>query len=132
MRTASVLMILLMLGIAVRLGGGWIRASDLTADNDGYLAHAEMVAKGEGFAGPHTHRPTAFRPPGYPIALAGLEVSGLPDWASVAAINGLCSIAIGWLSWILCRQFQLSPAVSLIVVAFTTFDPLLVRTRFCR
>ncbi len=127
MRTASVLVILLIFGIAVRLGGGWIRAADLTADNDGYLAHADMVAKGEGFAGPHTHRPTAFRPPGYPLALAGLEVSGLPDWASVATINGLCSIAIVWLLWILCRQLQLSPSVSLIAVAFTTFDPLLVR-----
>ncbi|MEJ7592446.1 MAG: hypothetical protein WKF77_12920 [Planctomycetaceae bacterium] len=127
MRPVSVLMILLILGIAVRLGGAWMRASDLTADHDGYLAHAVLVANGEGFAGPHTHRPTAFRPPAYPIALAGLEVSGLPDWASVAAINGLCSIAVVWLSWILCRQFQLAPGVSIIAVAITCFDPLLIR-----
>ncbi|MBC7966402.1 MAG: hypothetical protein H7Z17_10830 [Fuerstia sp.] len=127
MRTASVLMILLILGVAVRLGGAWIDPSDLTADNDGYLAHAEMVANGEGFAGPHTHRPTAFRPPGYPIALAGLKVSGLPDWASVAIINGLSSIAIIWLSWILCHQLQLPPSVSIMAATITTFDPLLVR-----
>ena len=79
MRTASVLMILLILGIAVRLGEGWMHPSDLTADNDGYLAHADMVANGEGFAGPYSHRPTAFRPPAYPIALAALRVPGLPD-----------------------------------------------------
>ena len=127
MRTASVLMILLILGIAVRLGGGWLRFSDLTADHDGYLAHAEMVANGKGFAGPYSHRPTAFRPPGYPIALAGLEVSGMPDWASVAIINGLCSIAVIWLSWILCQQLHLPPAVSILAVAITAFDPLLVR-----
>ena len=127
MRTASVLIILLILGIAVRLGGGWLRSSDLTADHDGYLAHADMVANGEGFAGPHTHRPTAFRPPGYPIALAGLQVSGMPNWASVAIINGLCSIAVIWLTWILCQQLQLPPGVSIFAVAITAFDPLLVR-----
>ena len=120
-------MILLILAIAVRVGAGWIRPSDLTADNDGYLAHAVMVATGDGFAGPHSHRPTAFRPPAYPIALAGLQVSGVPDWASVAIINGLCSIAIVWLSWILCRQLELPPGVSVIATAITTFDPLLVR-----
>jgi len=124
---ATVLMILLILGLAVRIASGWIRSSDLTADNDGYLAHADMVANGEGFAGPSTHRPTAFRPPGYPIALACLQVSGLPDWASVAIINGLCSIAIIWLSWMLCHQLQLPPSVSIIATAITTFDPLLVR-----
>ncbi len=130
MRPASVLMILLILGVAVRLGGAWIRSSDLTADTDGYLAHAEMVANGEGFAGPYTHRPTAFRPPAYPIALAGLKASGLPDWASVAIINGLSSIAIIWLSWILCHQLQLPPSVSIMAATITAFDPLLVRYTF--
>ena len=101
--------------------------SDLTADNDGYLAHAEMVARGEGFAGPYTHHPTAFRPPAYPIALAGLKVSGLPNWASVAIINGLCSIAVIWLSWILCHQLRLPLSVSIIAATMTAFDPLLVR-----
>lgn len=120
-------MILLFLGGTVRLVGGWMHPSDLTADNDGYLAHAEMVANGEGFSGPYTHHPTAFRPPAYPIALAGLKVSGLPDWASVAIINGLCSIAVIWLSWRLCHRLQLPPNVSLIAAAMTTFDPLLVR-----
>jgi len=120
-------MILLILGVALRLGGGWIRFSDLTADNDGYLAHARMVANGEGFVGPLTHHPTAFRPPAYPIALAGLHVSGIPDWASVAIINGLCSIAVVWLSWILCHQLELPPGVSVIATAITTFDPLLIR-----
>ena len=127
MRMATVLMILLILGIAVRIASGWIRSSDLTEDSDGYLAHAAMVANGEGFAGPHTHQPTAFRPPAYPIALAALKVSGLPDWASVAIINGLCSIAIIWLSWILCHQLRLPPNVSIIATAIATFDPLLVR-----
>ncbi len=120
-------MILLILGIAVRLGAGWMRPLDLTADNDGYLAHADMVANGEGFAGPYSHRPTAFRPPAYPIALAALRVPGLPTAACVAIINGLSCIAILWLTWTLCRQIRLSPQVSLIATAMTVFDPLLVR-----
>ena len=127
MRTTTVLMIVLMLGIAVRLGGGLTRYADLTSDHDGYLAHADMVAHGEGFAGPHTHRPTAFRPPGSPIALAGLLVCGLPGWASVAVINGLSSLAIIWFSWRLCQQLQLTPSVRLFAVGIIVFDPLLLR-----
>ena len=120
-------MILMILGIAVRLGGGCIYPEHLTADHDGYLAHAEMVANGEGFSGPSTHRPTAFRPPVYPIAVAVLRVFGLPSAACVAIINGLCSIAVIWLTWVLCRQLQLSERVSMIATAITAFDPLLVR-----
>ena len=127
MRILSILMILMILGVAVRLGGGWIYPAHLTADNDGYLAHAEMLANGEGFSGPSTHRPTAFRPPVYPIVVAALRVFGLPSAACVAIINGLCSIAIIWLTWVLCRQLQLSQRVSMIATAITAFDPLLVR-----
>jgi len=86
-----------------------------------------MVANGEGFSGPSTHRPTAFRPPAYPIAVAALRLFGLPSAACVAVINGSCSIAIIWLTWVLCRQLQLSERVSMIATVITAFDPLLVR-----
>lgn len=127
MRTSSGLIVLLILGVALRLFTAWIRPADLMSDNDGYLAHAEMVADGEGFAGPYTHRPTAFRPPAYPMALAGLQWSGLSMPASVLIVNGLSSIAIIWLTWILCRQLQFSKTFAFIATAIATFDPLLVR-----
>ena len=127
MRTANVLLILLISGIVLRIVAGAARPADLTEDNDGYLAHAETVANGEGFAGPFSHRPTAFRPPAFPIALAGLRISGLPYPGSVAVVNGLSSIAVIWLTWILCRQLQLPQSISIVATTLTTFDPLLVR-----
>ena len=127
MRSVSALTILLLVGIVVRLGAGWLRPSDLKADNDGYLAHAEMVVQGEGFAGPFTHQPTAFRPPAYPIALAGLRSAGLNQTTSVAIINGFCSIAIIWLTWQLGQQLGLPDVVTLFATAITSLDPLLVR-----
>ncbi len=127
MRTSSGLVLLLILGVALRLTAAWIRPADLTSDNDGYLAHAEMVADGEGFAGPYTHRPTAFRPPAYPIALAGLRWSGLSMPVSVLIVNSVSSLAIVWLTWILCRQLQFPKTFAFVATAIATFDPLLVR-----
>jgi hypothetical protein len=127
MRIPLLLSIAVMLGLAIRLGGTLMRSADLTADHDAYLAHAQMIEQGEGFAGPYTHRPTAFRPPAYPIAIAAVRCIGLSVPASVAFINLGCSIAIMWLTWILCRQLELPVHVSVVATVVTTFDPLLVR-----
>lgn len=127
MRIPHVLFILIVVGAGARLGGAWLRPGDLTADHDSYLAHATMLVQGEGFAGPFTHRPTAFRPPAYPIALAGLQWIGLQPPTSVAVVNCFCSVAVIGLTWILCGQLQLPPKVSCFATAMTAFDPLLLR-----
>lgn len=127
MRLFPWLMILILLGVALRLGAGWLRKTDLTSDNDGYLAHAEMIVEGKGFSGPFTNQPTAFRPPAFPIALAALQLPGFSGAISVAILNGVCGIAITWLTWKLARQHGLSNGFSLLASAITTFDPLLVR-----
>ena len=127
MRIPLVLLITLLLGLAVRLGGALLRPADLTADNDGYLAHAQMLEQGQGFAGPYTHRPTAFRPPAYPMAIAVMRCFGLSIPVSVAFMNFACSVAIIWLTWILCRQLQLPAPAAVAATLMTTFDPLLVR-----
>lgn len=127
MRIPQVLLILFVVGAAARLCGAWLQPGDLTADHDGYLAHASMLVQGKGFAGPFTHRPTAFRPPAYPMVLAGLQWIGLQPPTSVAVVNCFCSVAIIGLTWILCGQLQLPPKVSLIATAMTAFDPLLLR-----
>jgi len=127
MRPAAALTILMVLGMAVRLSAGWIRPADLRADNDGYLAHAEMVIQGEGFAGPYTHQPTAFRPPAYPISIAALRWIGFSAAASVLIITGLCGIVIIGLTWKLGQQLGLPNSVVVFATALTTFDPLLLR-----
>jgi len=116
-----------MLGLAVRIGGACLRPADLTMDHDGYLAHAQMIVQGEGFVGPYTHVPTAFRPPAYPMAIAAVRCIGLSVPASVAFINIGCSVAIIWLTWILCRQLHLPAQIAVVATVITTFDPLLVR-----
>ncbi|MDA1231986.1 MAG: hypothetical protein O2856_14530 [Planctomycetota bacterium] len=127
MRIPQVLLILIVLGAAARLCGTWLQPGDLTADHDGYLAHATMLVQGEGFAGPFSHRPTAFRPPAYPIVLAGLQWIGLQPPTSVAFVNCCCSLAIIGLTWILCGQLQLPPNVSFLATTMTALDPLLLR-----
>ncbi len=127
MRISQLLLIATMLGLAVRIGGACLRPADLTADNDGYLAHAEMIVLGEGFVGPYTHLPTAFRPPAYPMAIAAVRWLGLSVPASVGFINIACSITTIWLTLILCSQLHLPEHVSLVATAVTVFDPLLVR-----
>jgi len=127
MRIPPLLLIATMLGLAVRIGGACLRPADLTMDHDGYLAHAQMIVQGEGFVGPYTHVPTAFRPPAYPMAIAAVRCIGLSVPASVAFINIGCSVAIIWLTWILCRQLHLPAQIAVVATVITTFDPLLVR-----
>ena len=127
MRIPQSLLLAIMLGLAVRIGGAWLRPADLTADHDGYLAHAQMIVQGDGFVGPYTHHPTAFRPPAYPIAIAAVRCIGLSVSASVTFINVGCSVAIIWLTWMLCRQLHLPSHISVVGTVITTFDPLLVR-----
>lgn len=118
---------ILLLGLAIRL---WLCISypqDLTSDNDGYLAHARVVASGEGFAGPSTHRPTAFRPPAYPVAL-GLQMKlGCSDSLSVVTINMVSSAVILCLTLTLAMQSGLPVIPALCAVCAAAFDPLLVR-----
>ena len=127
MRIPLLLLIATILGLAVRIGGALLRPADLTADHDAYLAHAQMIEQGEGFAGPFTHRPTAFRPPAYPVAIAAVRCFGFSVPASVAFINLGCSVAIISLTWILCRQMQLPAHISVVATVVAIFDPLLVR-----
>jgi hypothetical protein len=121
------LWLVILLGLAIRAALCCIRTNDLTSDNDGYLAHAGPVARGEGFLGPHTHRPTAFRPPAYPVALGLLIRCGLSDSVSVAVVNILASIVILVLTWMLSLQSGLPVLIALLSVWLAALDPLLLR-----
>ena len=101
--------------------------SDLTSDNDGYLAHARPVAAGRGFLGPYSERPTAFRPPGYPIAIASLLALGVAESAAVMLINLLASMVIIRLTRTLGLQAGLSEKSAMFAALIAAMDPLLVR-----
>ena len=119
--------LLLVFGLSIRLALGWYQSSDLLADNDGYIAHAKPVAAGAGFHGPYTNRPTAFRPPGYPILLGALMASGASDSAAVAIASVMSCLAIFALTRTLALQCGVDPNWSLLAVLGVTIDPLLVR-----
>ena len=68
---------MLVLALVLRLGYVAVTPGyEIVDDATNYDAHARSIATGHGFAllGPGPSRKTAFRPPGYPIFLAGVYV----------------------------------------------------------
>ena len=126
-RLQLALAFLLALGLIVRVALGWHQPKDLLADNDGYLAHAAVVAAGEGFQGPYSHRPTAFRPPGYPVLLGVLKACGARDSVAVIIVSLGCYFVIFACTRSLAIQYGLDPRWSALAVFGVAFDPLLVR-----
>lgn len=121
------ILLVLAINIGLRVGYSATHPGALTEDADGYLAHAQMMADGKGFAGPSTGKPTAFRPPGYPFALAVAMRLGFGPGASVAVINMLSAMLILWLIRLLGRQMGLAPMATLAAQLAAAVDPLLVR-----
>ena len=126
-RSQLALGLLLALGLTVRFVLGWSHPGDLVSDNDGYLAHAKPVAAGVGFHGPWTDRPTAFRPPGYPVLLGVLMACGLNDSAAVAIVSFVSCLTIILLTRTLAMQFGIDQRWSLLAVLGVAVDPLLLR-----
>lgn len=99
-------------------------AASLQVDTDLYWGIAENLIAGQGYALPGTQAPTAFRPPVYPLLLAGLQFFGGGGQALgiVQAVLGATTavvvgdtarrIGLGW-------RAQLATAI-------LVFDPLLL------
>jgi 4-amino-4-deoxy-L-arabinose transferase-like glycosyltransferase len=74
-RFSGAVVLVLVLALVLRLGYVALTPDyRIVHDARDYDAHARSIAAGEGFArlGPGPSRVTAFRPPGYPILLAGV------------------------------------------------------------
>jgi hypothetical protein len=123
----SPLLWIALLAIALRIGLGALRTEWLTEDADGYLAHARMVVTGYGFAGPATGRPTAFRPPAYPVTLALFWRQGLSPAAAVLLVNtGAILLLLALLST--CgRSANWNPRTVWVAQLAVAVDPLLLR-----
>ena len=119
--------LIMLVGLCLRLALGVYRPSDLTSDNDGYLAHAHPFAEGRGYLGPYSDRPTAFRPPAYPVALGILIAIGCSDRVAVAVISAVSSVLILWLTKTLAQQSGLTLHFQFLAVSGVALDPLLVR-----
>ncbi len=100
-----------------------IRWDNLTVDRDAYLAIAENLVAGNGFCSVAGH-PTAFRPPLYPLLLAGcLAMGGTIVLAAVHIVMGTATVA---LTWLLTRRTGLSENAGLLAGLLTAIDPLLL------
>jgi hypothetical protein len=114
------------LGLGVRLAATAPLLGRL-ADPDNYLRLARGLAEGRGFA--WEGRPTAYRPPLYPLVLA-LLVAVLPDGTPLGWGITLLHATVGGATILLtaqaARSWGLGPGRVLLAAAIVALDPVLV------
>lgn len=117
-----------LLGLVLRVGFIVSQPKELTRDRDAYLGIAQCVAGGAGFCAPDSTRPTAYRPPVYPVLL-GLMLTVLSESIAVAALNCMCYLLTCWLVARMSGTLQegaWSKWLQGVAVAVVAFDPLLI------
>lgn len=101
---------LLLLTLAVRATALWVMRDNLQQDPDAYREIAEnLLRHGEFALGKDDEspiRPTAYRPPLYPVLLSNLPMSGgrHVSLTKVAALHLLLGVSTVWLTWLTARQ----------------------------
>lgn len=116
----------LCLALAVRIAACVLCTDDLTRDRDVYLGIAENVAAGRGYCSPGSTAATAYRPPLYPLLLAG-ALAVLPSAAAVALVNIVFGLLTVVAVWSLGRRWALSCRGRALAVGVIALDPLLMR-----
>lgn len=102
----------------------WLNVNELTHDRDAYLPLASGIAAGRGYVVPESQNPTAYRPPLYPVLLAGLMVA-LPPAASVAVVNLVWSLVAVWATWRAADWLSLGWG-RLVAALLVATDPMLI------
>lgn len=116
---------LLIVAALLRLAVICWKPESLAEDRDLYWGIAKRMAAGDGFSNPDWGHPTAYRPPLYPLLLAGiLIVGGGPKLLAIVQIG--LSLATVQLTWRLARRLGFS-SLGLMAAAFVAFNPLLVQ-----
>jgi hypothetical protein len=114
----------LLLAVLLRAGVLWKYRAELDEDRDNYYRIAEQIAGGHGYADPQTGRPTAYRPPLYPLLLAAIIRTG-GGRIAIGAFQLLLGVATGWLTFECGRRLNLGRG-SLIAGALVAIDPILL------
>jgi hypothetical protein len=112
----------LLLAAGLRFVACTIWSEDLTRDPDAYRGHAERLVAGQGYVAPDG-RPTAFRPPLYPLLLAGVLWAGPGGIAVLQVALGVGTVA---LTASLGHRLGLG-RWSVFAAALVAADPLLLR-----
>lgn len=119
------LIALLVIAALLRLAVICWKPESLAEDRDLYWGIAKHLAAGDGFSNPDWGLPTAYRPPLYPLLLAGiLFVGGGPKLLAIVQIG--LSLATVQLTWRLARRLGFT-SLALMAAAFVVFNPLLVQ-----
>jgi hypothetical protein len=121
------LIALVFVGITLRLLVLVIRADDLNTDPDVYVGIAQTIVDGNGICVPGGDRPTAFRPPLYPLLLAGLKLTGLKLTCAAALINLLSGAVVITATWWMAQIVGLQGRWTVMAAAAAALDPLLLR-----
>ena len=119
------LIALLVLAALLRLGVICWKPESLAEDRDLYWGIAKHLAAGDGFVHPDLGHPTAYRPPLYPLLLAGLIVVG-GGTKLLAVVQIGMGVATVWLTWRLGRKLGLK-SNALLAAAFIAVNPLLIQ-----
>ena len=102
------------------------RYDSLRDDRDGYLAIAHSLVAGNGFSfqreAADESRPTAYRPPLYPLVLAAVFRLGAGDWG-VAALHVLLGTSTVLLTFLIGQRLGLRRA-ALLAAGLVAVDPL--------
>jgi hypothetical protein len=117
------LVVVLVLAAGLRLGVVWWKFENLSADTDSYLAIAKNLLAGEGFCSV-PGRPTAFRPPLYPLSVAVCTFCG--GTVGLAAMQILLGTATCGLAWAFASRLQLSEKARCLAAVAVAVDPLLL------
>jgi hypothetical protein len=125
-RPFAILFLLLGLAGAARGGILWLQAEELSRDRDAYLQIAHNLAEGRGFSSGNPPHPTAYRPPLYPLLLAGIFAAGGGiGWVGVA--QGMLGLGTVLLTLHVGRRLGLGNARYLAAL-LVALDPLLVQS----
>ena len=117
------LAIVLLLAFALRAAIVIAQFDRLGVDTDAYLAIAERLQAGDGFCSVRG-QPTAFRPPLYPLLVAGcLQAGGSTLLGCMQVIVGTATVA---LTYFLARRWGLSDTRALAAATLVAVDPLLL------
>lgn len=119
------LIALLVLAALLRLGVICWKPDSLAEDRDLYWGIAKRLAAGDGFVHPDLGHPTAYRPPLYPLMLAGIVLVG-GGTKLLAAVQISLSVTTVWLTWRLAHKLGLK-SNALLAAAFVAINPLLIQ-----
>ena len=115
---------ILLLAVVLRGTAVALLFENLQVDRDAYLSIAQNLLEGNGFCST-LNQPTAFRPPLYPLLVAGcIDFGGFVALGLVQIVLGTATV---WLTWLLAGRCKFSRRAATVAATLVAIDPLLTQ-----